>query len=125
MFLVSAQGVIGEAYNGMKDLVEKGITKNLHFIEYDDLVTDPEKTMEGIYNFLELDNFKHDFSKLENKSPERDFEVHGLKGMHDVRPKLAKTSSNPEDILSKEILDKCENSEFWRDLDIVDIVDHD
>lgn len=114
--LVSGNGVVGESYNGIKNLVEQGQTKNLHFIEYNDLVNDPQTTMNKIYDFLELDHYTHDFKNLKNVNIELDLEVHGLAGMHDVRPVVKKTSPKPEEILSPEILQNCLNAEFWRNL---------
>jgi hypothetical protein len=34
--------------------------------------------------------------------------------MHEVRSKLKCTSKNPEEVLSKQILEKCKGTEFWR-----------
>jgi hypothetical protein len=35
-----------------------------HIIEYNDLVLKPEETMTKVYEFLELDDYKHNFSKI-------------------------------------------------------------
>ncbi|MFZ9410466.1 MAG: sulfotransferase domain-containing protein, partial [Burkholderiaceae bacterium] len=39
----------------------QGQQRALHFVEYDDLLDNPQDTMEKIYDFLEEDYFNHDF----------------------------------------------------------------
>jgi sulfotransferase len=116
-FLASPNGILGQSYFGLQQALMEGKQKNLHFIEYDDLVNNPEETMHKVYEFLELENFKHDFSKIENMHKENDSDVYGLSDMHDVRATLSKTSSNPQDILSEKTLDRCQGLEFWRNLE--------
>jgi len=55
------------------------------FIEYADLVSDPQAVVDSIYSFCEWEPFVHDFDNVTNKHPEDD-SVYGLLGMHDVRP---------------------------------------
>jgi sulfotransferase len=94
----------------------QGGVKQLHFIEYDDLINNSEETMRKIYEFLGEEYFEHDFSKIENIHKERDAEVYGLADMHDVRNTLSKVSADPKEILPESILEKCEGAEFWRNL---------
>jgi len=57
------------------------------FVEYADLVNNPQAVVDSIYSFCEWEPFKHDFDNVTNKHPEDDT-VYGLVGMHDVRPKI-------------------------------------
>ena len=82
-------------------------------IEYDDLIDKPEETMRGIYEFLELDYYSHDFNQIDNKHRETE-DQWNLKDMHHVRQKLEKKSKKPEDILSRSILNKYSNLEYWK-----------
>jgi sulfotransferase len=117
-FLASTMGILGQSYNGLKECLEQGNQKSLHFIEYDDLINDPENTMRGIYDFLEEEYYSHDFSKIKNLHHENDKQVYGMEGMHDVRSALKKVSPNPKEILSEKVLQSCINTEFWRELDV-------
>jgi hypothetical protein len=92
----------------------EGRGKQIHFIEYDDLMNDPKETMRKIYEFLDEEYFEHDFSKIKNIHKEHDAEVYGLADMHDVREVLEKVSANPAEILPESTLKKCQNAEFWR-----------
>ena len=82
-------------------------------IEYDDLIEKPEETMRKIYEFLNLDYYKHHFNNIENTHREIDDQWY-LKDMHYVRKKLEKKSKNPQDILSVDILNRYSNLEYWK-----------
>jgi sulfotransferase len=116
-FLSSPNGILGQSYHGIQQALMEGRQKQLHFIEYDDLMNNPQETMRKIYEFLGEEYFEHDFSKIENIHKEKDAEVYGLADMHDVRETLGKVSANPKEILPESIYEKCQNTEFWRNLD--------
>lgn len=112
--LCSPGGIVGASYNGLKQVFTEGKEKQIHIIEYDDLINQPEETMRKIYDFLGEEYFTHNFQNIENIHRENDQQVYGLADMHDVRTTLGKVSAKPEDILSENILAKCVGSEFWR-----------
>jgi len=114
--LASANGILGQSYTGLKDAVLKGYEKQLHFIEYDDLINNPKETMEKIYQFLEIPYFEHDFNNLINLHQEDDAKIYGISDMHSVRKELKSTSLNPEEVLSEYMLNQCKDAEFWRNL---------
>lgn len=116
-FLASPMGILGQSYNGLKQVIMEGKQKSLHFVEYDELINNPEETMRKIYTFLGEEYYNHDFSKVENLHQERDSEVYGLADMHNVRENINKVSADPSEILSENILNKCRGTEFWRELD--------
>ena len=49
--------------------------KIIHLVEYSDIVQNPRETMNKIYNFLELPNFKHNFDNIEKIEKENDSSV--------------------------------------------------
>lgn len=116
-FLASGNGILGQSYDGLTKALMEGNQKCLHFIEYQDLVTDPETTMKKVYEFLEQEYFEHDFTSLKNTHKENDSEVYGIPDMHEVRPELKATAPSPEEVLPESILQQCVNSEFWRNLE--------
>lgn len=116
-FIAGPNGILGQSYNGIKQALLEGKEKNLHFIEYDDLISSPEETMRKVYEFLNEPYYEeHDFSKIENIHKENDAEVYGLSDMHDVRSSLEKASADPSEVLSETILNNCKDSEFWRNI---------
>jgi sulfotransferase len=127
-WLLSPNGIVGQSYDGIKQALMQGRQNQLHFIEYDDLTSDPKSTMQKVYDFLGENYFEHDFGNLKNINPENDAAVYGFADMHHVRANIEKTSADPRDILSEEILQMCAKSEFWRDLqavstDVTDVPD--
>lgn len=111
-------GIVGASYNGLKQVFAEGKEKQVHIIEYDDLINSPEETMKKIYDFLGEEYFNHNFENIENIHRENDQAVYGMADMHDVRSKLGKVSANPADVLSENILAKCAGSEFWRKVNV-------
>lgn len=116
-FLTSPNGILGQSYFGIQQALMEGRQAQLHFIEYDDLMNNPEETMKAIYEFLGEEYFEHDFSNITNVHKEKDAEVYGLPDMHDVRKELGKTAPAPEEVLTELTLQKCEGTEFWRHLE--------
>lgn len=124
LMLSGNNGIVGQSYNGIRQAVMEGRQKQLHFIEYDDLLNNPEDTMRKIYQFLNLEYYNHDFAKIENIHKEKDAEVYGFPDMHDVRNSLNKVSAKPEEMLPESIYKQCQGTEFWRNLnDFVDTAD--
>ncbi len=115
--LFSDDGILGQSYNGIKQVIVNDNQKCLHFIEYNDLINRPEETMKKIYDFLEEEYFEHNFKNFENIHQENDADVYGIDDMHRVRNKLESISKDPQDILPKSILDQCKDLEFWRSLE--------
>ena len=74
------------------------------FIQYQELVEEPQKVIEKIYEFCGWGKlFDHSFENINVKYPEND-EVYQLAGQHDVREKIEVLENLVE--LSQEVLDK-------------------
>lgn len=79
---------IMRSYNGVMHAKENNDGRFL-FVDYDALVSDSDKQLARVYEFLDLPVFLHLFEGIENKHPENDM-VYGLLGQHDVRPEVKK-----------------------------------
>ena len=112
--LMSDVGIVGQSLWAQYQAFVKNDIKHLYFVEYDDLIHNPQETMNGIYEFLEIDTYSHDFNNIQNNHREFDNEVYSLKDMHHVRKELKKTSKRPEDLLSTRILNKYSKQEYWK-----------
>jgi sulfotransferase len=84
-----------------------------HFIEYDDLIYNTEKSIRDIYDFLNIKHYSHNFESM-HQSDEIDDRYHNLP-MHKVREKIEKKSIPPSQMLSEYITNKYRNYEFWRE----------
>jgi sulfotransferase len=114
LILGSENGILGSTLISIKNALDSGLGDRIHFVEYKDLTSNPQETMNKIYQFLGEPQYQHDFSNLKNLHREDDLNTYGLKTMHEVRKELKYTSSNPSDVLSEEILNECKDKEFWR-----------
>ena len=85
----------------------------IHFIEYENLCKEPEKTMRGVYEFLEKPYYSHDFENVEYSNENFDKAIN-LKGLHTVKRKVE--YKPPRCILPPEIVERYKemNMEFWR-----------
>lgn len=87
----------------------------LKFVDYADIINNPELTLSDIYKFLGVPNYTgHTTTKLQPMR-END-EAWGLPGLHNIRPTLKKTSPPASDILGKELAEYYNSLslEFWK-----------
>jgi hypothetical protein len=97
-------------YHSWRDF-KRGYENNrdcFYLVDYNYLVGSPTDTLSGIYKFLGLEQMVVTTTGLVNPSPEND-SVYGIKGLHDIRLKLKRTSPPPEEVLGEEL------TKFWDD----------
>ena len=112
-FMMNPGGIVWESMNALATAFRQNQTQHIHFIQYDDLVSDPKRVMQGIHSFLRLKPYEYDFENIENKYREKDTDVYGLPKMHEVRNKVEKTSRHYSEVLSEEVINKYKNMDFW------------
>ena len=117
--LLNPDGIIWESLNATKLGVDEGHSDKFHYVDYDDLVNDPQTELNKIYTFLGEESFEHTFDNLSNQHREDDLTTYGLSDMHEVHSKLEKTSSDPLKVLPDSIIelynDNKETLEFWKE----------
>ncbi len=94
----------------LKEAFESEFSDCLHLVEYNDLVDKPNETLDGIYKFLGMDSFKHSFD-IKAHEKEANF---NLDGLHDLRPKLARTNVPNSKYLSEKQINEYNKKIFWR-----------
>ena len=117
-YLLSNQGgIVWESLNATKLGVEEGHSDKFLFVDYNDLVKDPQKELNEIYEFLGEEPFEHTFDNLSNDHREDDLTTYGLGDMHEVHSELKKVSTEPSEILPDSIIElynsNKSNLEFW------------
>ena len=114
--LVARDGQIDIALDSIRTLLEPENKEIAHFIEYNDLVKDPKKEIDGVYDFLDIPKFNHRYTNLEQ------LELNGVKynenvigvDLHTIRTdSIKKAEYKVEDILPKRIIEKCEALNIW------------
>lgn len=85
-------------------------------VEYEDLISNPKKELERIHEFLSLPSFSYDFDNIDGTLVQEDDEnLHGYKGMHDIKPSLKRLhTENAKDVLKHHYASFCQ-PEFWLD----------
>ena len=79
--------------------------------QYQISVTTTTETLNGIYEFLELESFEHDLKNIEVAEQEGD---HGWKNLHTVRGDLTKTKVPLTKYLTEHEIKHYNDKNFWR-----------
>lgn len=108
----SQEQPVGLAFNRIKDALSRGHRDKLHFVHYEDLTARPEKTLRKIYEFLGEEQYNHDFEHIKQVTWEND-EVHGIKNLHTIRPKVEPQEPQWPIILGEEVANKYQGTELW------------
>ena len=103
---------VGLALQRTFDAIQRGIAKDMLFVRYEDLTTQPDVEMKRIYKYLGLDCFQHDYKNIEKCVFENDT-VYGPYGSHSVHGELREFVSDYEFILGKDVSDMVYNNCEW------------
>jgi sulfotransferase len=101
------------------DAVTRGWLDCMHFVEYDDLTSDPQSTLNGVYEFLGEESWQHDFNNVQQVTIEDDF-VYGFKDLHTIRPVVKPQAARwphtfDDAVFQTPVWKNIENlSTFWR-----------
>ena len=95
--LMSDEGSIAKELKSIQNAMKPKNRKDCFFIRYEDLVTQPEPTIKGIYEFLEMDYYPHRFHSLNQ------FTLNGLsyddtivgKDLHTIKTDKLQLEENP------------------------------
>jgi hypothetical protein len=112
-YLMRPKGMIDNVLYGIGNAVNN--SDSFYFVEYENLVSDTPRVIQGIYDFLEIPYFDHDYENIVHKIQEDD-SIYGLEGMHEVRSSIGKRDIDPSKILSEYVINKYSGLEFWKDV---------
>ena len=112
-YMMNPGGIVWESMNALATTFRQKKTQYIHFIQYDDLVSNPTEVINKLHAFLELDPFNYDFDNIVAKDREKDVEVYGLLTMHEVRKSINKISKPYQEVLSTDVINKYINYDFW------------
>lgn len=97
------------AYNALAYSM-KAFPGQIHLVEYDKLVADPQHELNKVAGFLDVKKFNHTFDNI--TSPvEQDW---GVNGLHELRSKVAKRDTNYKAVLG-EHWDNLAGLSFWKE----------
>ena len=86
------------------------------FVEYEDLLANPQAELGRIHAFLDLPHFEYDLNNIDGSTVKEDDEnLHGTSGLHDIKPVLERQhNDSPRDLLKHHYPQFCQ-PEFWLD----------
>jgi sulfotransferase len=109
-----ADGVpVGVSVDRLRDIIDQGIDKNILFIRYEDLMSDPESEVKRFYDYIGIDYYPgHNFKTIEQVTHENDL-IHGIYGDHKLRKEFKRLPDDYEDILGFELSQAIKNTYGW------------
>jgi sulfotransferase len=109
--LTANDGMIGAAYNALKEACYGEYAGSLLLIQYETLASQPARVMEAVYSFINEPAFAHDFEHVEYQANDYDAKI-GTPGLHEVRPAVGLVERST--ILPPDLVERYGGGEFWK-----------
>ena len=103
---------VGYALNKLQQSILDKSVNNFFILRYEDLCTNPEPVLNGIYNFFDIEPYKHNFNKI-NQITVEDDTVHGIYGDHTIRNTLGMLPNGSKEILGEYTYNWIYNNFEW------------
>jgi sulfotransferase len=110
--LAGAGGMVGFAWNALREAFCGENTGGLLALTYETLTTKPAEAMAAVYDFIGEKPFKHDFNNIEFDAEEFDRRI-GTPGLHQVGRSIH--ANERRSLLPPELIRKYESDSFWLD----------
>lgn len=111
--LAGANRLVGYPWHALREACYGEFAERLVLVDYDLLAARPADVIKLLYEFLQEDDFEHDFDSVHYDAPEFDSQL-GLQGLHRVHRKV---QPRPRDtILPPDLFEKYSRLSFWHDL---------
>jgi sulfotransferase len=107
--LMTTNGSIDGAIYSIANLL-KNYGDRVYLVWFDDLITQPQSTLNGIYDFLNLDRFEHNFQSIIQQDKHNDYEGYGIVGLHDIKSSIVKSETDVDKYLSNYAIEKYKNA---------------
>jgi sulfotransferase len=110
--LAGNNGMVGFAWNALREAFCGEQTACLLALTYETLTTKPEQALAAVYEFIGEMPFNHDFNNIEFDAEEFDRRI-GTPGLHKVGRSIH--ANERRNLLPAELIRKYENDAFWLD----------
>jgi sulfotransferase len=110
--VANVNGMLGHAYNALKEAFYGEHAQQLLLVQYETLVSDPQRVLAAVYDFIGESPFTHDIEHVAFDAEEFDTKA-GTPGLHDVRPVVG--AKPRQTILPPDVFHRFERDAFWRD----------
>lgn len=110
--LFAQPGILGGAYNGLKEAVFGEHARSVLLLRYRTLASNPAEALRTVYSFIEEPPYEHDFTHVDFNAEEYDVRL-GTPGLHRVAPKVEYVKRSC--LLPPDIIARFENCQFWEE----------
>ena len=111
MLWVRGDQPVGSAYNAIQDALARGWRDAMHFVRYEELTAQPAATMAGVYGFLGLTAYDHDYGHVAQVTHEDD-RVHRFADLHTIRKDVAPQQPRWPEVLGP-VAERFRGQELW------------
>lgn len=112
-YLLSHDSPLQGALLSLASAYREETADSFHIVRYADLVSEPDKTVSGVYDFLGIPRYGHTFNGITARDVQSDLAELGIPDMHAVRPILEITAPAPDTVLSDYAMTRCLIEDFW------------
>lgn len=109
--LMSGDGLVGFALNGLREAYHGPFADKLLLVEYEALARDPQQVVDLIYSSLGEKPFAHNFNVVNYEADEFDIPL-GMPGLHTIRGPIE--FREQKSIVPPALMQNYSNLEFWR-----------
>jgi len=103
---------IGLALDRLVEIHQRGWHSKILFMRFEDLTTQPAQTLQKVYQYLNIPDFKHDFDAIKQVTQEDD-EVFGIPGLHEIRAKVEPVQSDYPSVLGRDVVRFVQSNYAW------------
>ncbi len=110
--LAASDGMVGWSYDLVKEAFYGEDSDHLLLVQYETLVSQPERALAAVYRFLGEAPYEHDFNHIEFDAQAFD-QQRGTPGLHDVHRQIQAVARKT--ILPPDLFLRFQNQAFWRE----------
>ncbi len=103
---------VGLALDRLIELHQRGWNKKVLFLRFEDLTTQPAETLQKVYQYLGVPEFKHNFENVAQVTQEDD-QVFGTPGLHEIRPQVKPLQNDYLSILGSDVIQMVQANYAW------------
>lgn len=89
---------VGLAFQRLHQIIKERRDKSILFVKYENLTNNPQKEIDKIYDYLEVEKYDHDFENVQQITKEDD-EIYGIFGDHKIRRKVETLKPDYNEVL--------------------------
>jgi sulfotransferase len=110
--LANSDGMVGFAFDSLREAFYGEHAQRMLLVQYDTLVSNPQKVLAAVYDFIGELRFEHDFENVEFEEGKACDERLGTPGLHTVGRQVHAAPRTT--ILPQDLFQRFEGDAFWR-----------